>query len=115
MATTEKMLPPGMMPGKDEIDKYTRLYATAIGSKVCLDYLKNQTAAFTSEELEKQRQDFKKREEERNKEWKKQQERQEYYYQILSNDPDLEDLEYYSLTEEEPTPRYISSNQVKAA
>ena len=27
MATTEKMLPPGMMPGKDEIDKYTRLYA----------------------------------------------------------------------------------------
>ena len=199
MATTEKMLPPGMMPGKEEIEKYTRLYAdpdfslsgliesfdssvlsedyertfckrypyytlvgndedvkgwewdplvhrtdlmkishrgdmeeferaeerfrvqsslggeklekayktlrskfsTAIGSKVCLDYLKNQTAAFTSEELEKQRQDFKKWEEERNKEWKKQQERQEYYYQILSNDPDLEDLEYYSLTEEE--------------
>ena len=26
MATTEKMLPPGMMPGKNEIEKYIQLY-----------------------------------------------------------------------------------------
>lgn len=26
MATTEKMLPPGIMPGKDEREKYIQLY-----------------------------------------------------------------------------------------
>lgn len=194
MATTEKMLPAGMMPGRDEIGKYLQLYrdpdftlksritsfdftslpdaciaafcqryphytcvgdeecfgdepvqyryrlielghsddmkkleaaearfrregnektfgalrkafSAAIGTRICVDYLKKQCEAFTPEEHKRQMEDHRRREAERFAEYEKRKAREPILREVMEADPYLEDLDYYTdryhLTEEE--------------
>ena len=190
MATTEKMLPPGLMPGKEELDVYNELFkdqnftlkdrinsfnssvlpeeyvlafckrypsytlvgddswkddplkhrydlmkighrldmeelgrreasfrarkdeksykslraafSTAIGTKVCVDYLEAQCSTFTPEELTRQVIEYKEAEKKRHEEWEEEQKAREKIIQIAEDDADfLTDLDYYNLNEKE--------------
>ena len=190
MATTEKMLPPGMMPGKNEIEMYRQLYAdagfslgeriksfdssvlpdeyilafcmryqqytfvgdiagwrdepvgyrydlmkigygmaieelsriedrfrrdgdekafralrrafsTAVGNKVCVDYLKKQCDQYTAGELAAQTAEYKRKEEEDYAALQKKQQQEEKLWAVIQENPYLEDLYEYDLTDEE--------------
>ena len=73
-------------------------FSTAIGTKVCVDFVKAQDASMTEEDRRKEEAEIKEREAAWDKRW----EARKKICEIANADPDfLEDLEYYGLTEYE--------------